>query len=764
MKNFLKLSMKYINKYISRSMAICLSMILSIALIVGVGSLSESARQANIDKTKYEEGLYHVRYKDLNKEQLNIVIKNKDIQEVGMTSYYDSNKPDGKLMINLTRANEEYIKSCNSYIKTGKLPTKPDEIALETWVLKNMGIEPRVGEKVTIDLYNKGIEETYTLVGVLKDRTREKAAGMMEGFLVFDYDNVQNIDAYITFDEKSDIKNNIKNIAKEANINSDNIRKNNMLLEALGATEEINYSLVVLAIIAALVSGIVIYGIFNISILQRTSEYGVIRAIGGNSIQILKLLMLELVALLSISIPIGILIGVFGAKIFSSKAGGLFTEGVVEITNLTVKVDMIGFAIMVALVTVVVISLITLRNIKKITPINAIKMNISSKNISKRNIISISRLIKIMSFESAISFKNIFRNKKSFYMIILSMSLGSAIFISASFYAHLADIQGDKVAETSDINSDYKISIIPTRPMDYGVSSDSIDEIKELEGVSSINSIQLLYSRMFLKESEILEPKYFEQQNSYPYNKNVLNGLLTKDKDNEQYILKNIIYGYDDNLLKELDKYLLDGSMDINKMKSENIALVKIPHPIGPNVVDIKVGDTVKVTFREDGNSSPEYLRMEDKGGKYIETEFIVGGIVDEVIDTADYYTGNNSVDIIISSSRFKEITGFKNYQIINIDKKQSKDHNELNDEILNITNRIEGSVLYDFTQEREDLQLLQENKMIFIYSIIAILFTISLFNIMNNISYSLISRTNEFGMIRAIGITNKEFKNMVRF
>lgn len=99
-------------------------MVLSIALIVGCGTLSQSAKQANIDKTKYEEGLYHVRYKDITKEQLSIIEKNKDIKEIGMTSYYDSNNPDNKLMINLTMANKEYIKSGNSRLIDGTLPTK----------------------------------------------------------------------------------------------------------------------------------------------------------------------------------------------------------------------------------------------------------------------------------------------------------------------------------------------------------------------------------------------------------------------------------------------------------------------------------------------------------------------------------------------------------------------------------------------------------------------------------------------------------------
>ena len=760
MKNYLNLAASYIKKYISRSFAICFSIVLSIALIVGVGILSKSAKEADVAKMKYECGNFHVRYKDLSKEQLDIVSKNKDIQKIGLTSYYDSNNPDGDLMINIIRVNKEYIKSENSEIVYGKFPTKQNEIALEKWVLNNMRIEPKVGEKVTIDLYNKGKEETYTLVGILKDITKSKSTGMMEVFLALDLENASKLDAYVTFDEKSDINNNIKKIAKEANIKNDNVRKNNMLLESLGANGEMDYKVIVISFIVAIVSGIVIYGVFNISILQRISEYGVIRAIGGGSLQIFKLVISELLILLGISTPIGVGVGIAGAKLFSSISGGLFTEGTVEITKLVISLDILAFSVIVALLTILVISFLTFRNIRKISPIDAIRKNISSSKISKRQFLSVSFLTKLMSFPKAISFKNIFRNKKSFSTIILSMSLGSAIFIVSGFYAHLAQIQGKKVAETSNINTDYKISMTPLRPMSDGLSKDNIEEIQNLKGIESVKSIQVLYSRMLLDESQIAEPAYFEQMNSFAYYKNVLKGLLTEDKNTGGIILKNNLYGYDDSLLKRLDKYLLDGEIDINKMKNEDIALIRIPHPIGPNVVDLKVGDKVKVTFREDFNCE----ETTETSGKYVTKEFIVGGIVDELIDNADYYTGKDSVDLVIPSSKFKSNIGFENYQIVNIDKKSGVDSNKLNDEILKITNKIEGSTVRDLSQERGDLDLLQKNKLIFIYSIIVILFVISLFNIINNVSYSLISRTNEFGMIRAMGITDKEFKKMIRF
>ncbi|MEG2867527.1 MAG: FtsX-like permease family protein, partial [Terrisporobacter sp.] len=47
---------------------------------------------------------------------------------------------------------------------------------------------------------------------------------------------------------------------------------------------------------------------------------------------------------------------------------------------------------------------------------------------------------------------------------------------------------------------------------------------------------------------------------------------------------------------------------------------------------------------------------------------------------------------------------------------------------------------------------------------VVAVMFAISVFNIINNVSYNLTSRTSEFGMLRAIGITDKDLRKMVTY
>ncbi|MCU9809172.1 hypothetical protein LEQ06_13975 [Paraclostridium sp. AKS46] len=54
--------------------------------------------------------------------------------------------------------------------------------------------------------------------------------------------------------------------------------------------------------------------------------------------------------------------------------------------------------------------------------------------------------------------------------------------------------------------------------------------------------------------------------------------------------------------------------------------------------------------------------------------------------------------------------------------------------------------------------QSLKQQNM-YTYGIIAVIFIISMFNIINNVSYNITSRTSEFGMLRAVGISNEDLK-----
>lgn len=761
----MKLAWSYIKRYFSRSLSIGLSIVFSIALIIGVGILSDSAKEATINQVKYEVGNYHVKYTHIDEKKLKSMSNDK-ISKIAVSSYYDSNEFDGKLMMNLVKANEDYLDIFNSNVINGKFPTDENEVALENWVMLNLGV--KLNQEINIDLHEVGKSKRYKIVGVLKDRPSYKSKGLVEAILPLDKSENENFNIHIQFEKDKNVLSEINKISKELSINSDNIRINNILLDALGETENISYIFLLTCIIAIIVSGIVIYSIFSISIVQRISEYGTLRAIGGNIYDIFKFIFLELLLIALIYIPIGVLIGIFGAKALSYTVGNLFTTNVVEIKKLKISTILILFSIAITIINLFIISIKTCININKITPIDCIRKNIDKRNYAKSNILDTKLLMKIFTIDQIISLKNLTRNKKSFILIIISMSMGCIIFILTSFVNKLDEGQLNYASKVSNENSDYNISFAPVTPLKTGMSDNDIKDIENIEGIKTVSTSQVMYSRMELDSKDINNFKYFDEINEKPYNKKALNGLFVKCENN--YILKNNIYGYDKNNLNAQKPFITSGNVDMNKMEKENVALIYIPKSsvftkskdTSP-VLNLKVGDTVKVKFRKDTIADEKFATMEDEG-EYIESEFVIGGIVDNIVNIDSYYTGMDSSSLIISQEQFKKITNIDSYRMVDIEKYKNFDNEILYKKIIKICERNQGAMVRDFTQEIKDMKILEDNKMILIYSIIIILFIISLFNITNNVSYSLISRTNEFGIIRSIGLCDKNFKKMIIF
>lgn len=776
---YFKAGKSYIKKYKNRSISIGIGIVLGIALIVGVGSLSFSAKEQNIKQTEYELGSHFVRYNDLNDNQVDDIenMKNdgtgdnpKDnIGKLGLITYYDSSTPESDDLTNIASVNRELLELQNTELVKGNFPKKANEVVIEKWVLDNLGVKPEIGQKITIDLYGRKKKETFVVSGILSDRVSAKSSGIMEIFLNRDFKKSnEKTDAYVRFKDDKNIVENIYLVADDLGLDDEGISVNRMLLDAMGQLEEIDYNLIYSAIAAAIVLAIVVYGVFNISIIQRISEYGLIRAIGGKLSDIVKLLLTELLLIWLVSLPIGVAVGYLVAVLLKKVSGNVFTEMAVELSTISVPIEIIGFASVVSLLIIVFIVVLLAWKIKRISPIDEIRGNIKTSVDKKRNQKMIRKrknnslsYSKIIPIEIKMAMKNVLRNKSGFAITLISMCLGSVMFLASSFYSDLMEDQQKKLDEVSKVNTDFKISMIPTKPMYAGYSAKDIDNIRSINGVEDVGEIRNLYARMFLKENQILDKEYFKEENEWTYNKDVLAGLLV-DCGNGDKILKSGVYGYNDTLLKKLDKHLAKGNVNLKEMNNEEVAIAMVPKNNGKYTVGVDIGDKLKVTFREDGISSEEYFKMTDTGGKYITKEFKIVGIVNELVDYSDYYVSDNSVNLVLSNKQFEKFSGYKNAQIVNIEMKDDANREKVAKQIFAIANRTNGNVFADLTEERMTLAAMEENKQMFINAIIGILFLISIINIVNNIKYSMVSRRAEFGIIRAIGADNKMFRKIV--
>src|SRR5699024_9915140 len=281
---------------------------------------------------------------------------------------------------------------------------------------------------------------------------------------------------YIEFYEDIDILKAIDNIIYDAKIDIEKTSQNTMLLQAMGQMGRINFEVVGLVVLITLISATVIYSIFNISIIQRISEYGILRAIGASKNYILKLILQELIIISVISIPIGIGLGIFTAQSLSESFYKLFTDFDLEKVDIIIDNKIIMLSIIDILLIDILIALKIKRSIGKITTIEAIyKSKIEKVKNDKYRLIGVESLVKVVPFYIALAFKNMSRNKKGFIMIMISMVFGGILFIESTFYGDIKKQMSEESIKNEKLYYDYNVSINGTLDMSLGLSKKDIE-------------------------------------------------------------------------------------------------------------------------------------------------------------------------------------------------------------------------------------------------------------------------------------------------
>jgi len=127
---YMKIAWKYINEYKKRSIAIILSIALSVFLIVTIGSLAKSARVLQVDDMIQNAGRNHVFYNGLNKNQIDKIKKEESVKEVANSFNYDTWKSNNGVNVDILAGEEKVLYMLDTKITEGKYPTKPNEIAV----------------------------------------------------------------------------------------------------------------------------------------------------------------------------------------------------------------------------------------------------------------------------------------------------------------------------------------------------------------------------------------------------------------------------------------------------------------------------------------------------------------------------------------------------------------------------------------------------------------------------------------------------------
>lgn len=763
-----RLTIKNLRLNKKRTIVTIIGIILSTALMVGIGLLFSSFQDLMIRDTIGYSGKYEAKYNDVDLIKLND-IKNKNFtyfyeKPIGFSKIESSN--EYKPYMYITSVNREYFDELK--LIEGDIPKNENEIVISNHVITNGGLDYKVGDIVTFTYGSRNIDgnitlanselvdgefltnegtHTYKIVGIV-DRSNFESYSA-SGYTAFTVDvnsDNGNVNLYVMFNKNKNIIKQSEELAKELNYNGD-INYNSTLLALYGESTYGNVMssmggmMIIMLSLVSIGCIIVIYNSFAISVMERKREFGLLSSIGATKKQIKKSVFYEALVVGVIGIVFGILGAYIGIGCVILIINNLISDILEYKLYLVTNYLFIIIPVIFMIIVIGVSAFIPSRRASKVSPIEAIRQNDDIK-INKKKIRTSKLVLKLFGIEGEIALKNIKRNKKKYRVTIVSLFISIVLFISFSSYMNYT------------LNT--ASSVMGEVPYDYRISYFGDDNNKE--ALDKINEI--------VKSSDVKEYVSYSVGNlsiigNYTYSDEYLDFYKSAYGDDGIKALNNLKYQsiyilvLDDNSYNKYKKLIgldKDRVILLNRFKGVSYGNNK---RVNYDIPVINSGDiNIKICNFDDDEENVDTTKYCNKN---IDNIFVTN----RSFDLIEEFTYMDDFKLIVNKKLYDSIldggTDFTQFNIIsdntnNIDKltKELDKYNNVN--YINIKESM---------KQTNNLILVVK---IFMYGFISLVTLIGVTSVFNTISTSMALRKREFAILRSIGLTRGGFNKMLFF
>lgn len=712
MINTTKIAKSNLKQNKSKSKLIIITIILATTLLTAVGLTCADWDFLNKENVRKYSGTQHGVYAKIDEQKLKQIKAHSQIEKVGIINGIGSKDYEDETKIGIGYIDNNASEFNNKIFIDGKLPTKKNEIALDDLALEKMGYEKKIGQKINLeydDFTKKGITKSeFILTGITKVNEISKLKKAYSGIVSKNYmestrdmnKELSSVLVTIKGENKlsgEELISKVEKIGKDLDIPKGSIKVNEDYINTLKPDTQVIMWGSTIAIIVILSSILVIYNIFYLSITSKVQEFGKLRAIGATKKQIKAIVLKEGIFLSTIAVPLGIVLGYVINKFVLVN---LFFHGA-DVQKLPIIIGVMG----VSFLTVFISLLKPMKVASKVSIIDAVRysgdIKTKSKNRKGYKYINIKRLSNV----------NLKRNKKRTYVTIISLSLSGIIFVVMASILNCIDaekmarrhfpydislnLSGYTFGEEDSPNTEF--NILQTKNQ---LGKDFRGELLNMDGVVSLES----------GNSSKVQVKSFGNEYKYEH----LSGIDEKD-------------------LEDLEFYLEDGKIDIEKLKSGDEMLFTYPELA--KEFGIKAGDNITLTLY-DGK---------DEFDKTFKIQAITSGpgiftIHDDAFKKLFKTDTTDNLGIHVAEGSYDEVKEFiKNLDKSNeyIDARYIDDEIESNNMIIGMTKAVG-------------------------YSLVIIIGVIGFMNLINSMITSIITRKKELGMLQAIGLTDKQLIKML--
>ncbi|AIQ10689.1 ABC transporter permease [Paenibacillus durus] len=334
MNHYLGASLRSLRRQKTLTLLTVAAIALSVALVAVLVALGDALDRARIDQAESLAGSFHVEFKNIKPADANALMKDKDVQKLGVGQILGNARiPGENFTLNLERFDKNSFALLGVKLLQGRLPESSSEILLDEQTADKLGIDFAAGKPVTLSLEasrlaadgslrNKKVQDTvYTLVGIMRNHPATVAGRYGMGFTGLDSSSPEEtVNVFVRFQDGVNPQAAAGMWREQLKLQEWQTNDNDMLLSAMGYQGDDNGSGGDLTRASLLIGGLVllaaclvIYNIFQVSIVQRTRQFGMLRAVGAAPSQVRRSVLSEALLLCTAGIPAGLLIGILSS-------------------------------------------------------------------------------------------------------------------------------------------------------------------------------------------------------------------------------------------------------------------------------------------------------------------------------------------------------------------------------------------------------------------------------------------------------------------
>ena len=482
---------------------------------------------------------------------------------------------------------------------------------------------------------------------------------------------------------------------------------------------------------------------FDISITEKTRQYGMLSSIGATRKQIKQNVYYEALILGIIGIPLGILLGLIATFILVIISDYFLESAFNEGFNLTFIISFLAilFSISLGLVTIILSARKSAKRAMKISPISAIR---NSEDIKvKKNKLKTPKIIKsIFGVGGVISYKNLKRSKKKYRTTVVSIVVSIVVYLAVTGFINVAF----SFIKYEFPTEDYNITINYRQTNDK--NADIYETIQNIDKLSNVDK----YSYTSYTDYYIRSPKYSEG-----YLKVYPNRLQNISADGERLDLVIVSKN-------EFERYAKSLGINPNENKMNGILVNTIYDYFTDennknkirelDMFGYKKGDIIK-----GGTLLYDTYRTEndDELLKRYELDIKIAGITNEVpmgYSNPIYHPiivlSEENKDVVINETRQKDIFI------------SSSNADKTYDELKELFTDYDVHI-FNMDEEARQMKSIYILIAIFLYGFITVIALIGITNIFNTITTNMSLRQREFATLKSVGMTNDEFNRMIR-